>query len=123
MKTFILAFLAILLLNTGTAEAELRNISNAQLTLLRVHNMGTGFGPNGDQIDVEVVAKFAGHQGAFGFQLRNDQNRLVRQGMLDLLRDAFNNNWRVNIDYEIRRSNDVVIRRNGVIIRLWLTKP
>lgn len=88
------------------------------MTLLRVHDVGTKYGPPADQIDVEVVIWLDSQPGkAFGFQLRNDSNRPVRQGMLDLLRDAFNNNWTVTIHYEINPGLN-----NGVIRRVWLTK-
>jgi hypothetical protein len=69
--------------------------------LLRVHELGSGYGPPTDFIDVEVVAQFVGDTAdAYGFQLRTDSNQPVWQGMLDLLRDAFNNNWIANIDYD-----------------------
>ena len=42
---------------------------------------------------------------AFGFQLRDDANGPARQGMLDLLRDAFNHGWIANIDFDIPRGN------------------
>lgn len=92
--------------------------TSGKLNFLRVHDVGTGYGPATDKINVEVVVQLDGKPGyAFGFQLRNDQNRPVRQGMLDLLRDAFNNNWDVTIDYEIANGN-----KNGIIRRIWLTK-
>ncbi len=92
--------------------------SSGRLTLLRVHKKGSKYGPNNDRIDVEVVVWLDSEPGkAFGFQLRNDDNRPARQGMLDLLRDAFNNNWSTTIDYEIGPS-----KSNGVILRVWLTK-
>ena len=89
------------------------------LSLLRVHELGSGYGPPTDSIDVEVVMQFVGDTAnTFGFQLRTDSNQPVRQGMLDLLRDAFNNNWTVHIDYETPPG-----KHNGVIVRVWLTKP
>jgi len=92
--------------------------TSGKLNFLRVHDVGTRYGPPTDQINVEAVIKLNSKPGyAFGFQLRNDQNRPVRQGMLDLLRDAFNNNWNVTIDYEIANDN-----KNGIIRRIWLTK-
>jgi len=92
--------------------------SSGKLTLLRVHKKSSKYGPNNDRIDVEVVVWLDSESGkAFGFQLRNDGNRPARQGMLDLLRDAFNNNWTTTIDYEIGPS-----KSNGVILRVWLTK-
>jgi hypothetical protein len=92
--------------------------ASGKVTLLRVHDMGTKYGPPTDQIDVEVVIWLDSQPGkAFGFQLRNDGNRPARQGMLDILRDAFNNNWTVTIDYDIDPD-----KKNGVIIRAWLKK-
>jgi hypothetical protein len=83
-----------------------------------VHDVGTGWGPSTDFIDVEVVIKLdSEHDKAFGFQLRNDSNRFARQGMLNLLRDAFNNDWTVSIDYDI--SPD---KTNGIIMRVALVR-
>jgi hypothetical protein len=99
------------------AHAALQQASG-KVTMLRVHDVGTKYGPSTDQIDVEVVIRLNSQPGkAFGFQLRNDNNRPARDGMLDLLRDAFNNNWTVTIDYNINPG-----KKNGVIIRTWLTK-
>lgn len=92
--------------------------SSGKLTFLRVHDVGTGFGPPSDFIDVEVVIQIDTKPGeSFGFQLRNDANRAVRQGMLDLLRDAFNTNATVVIDYDSQPP-----KKNSVIIRVALTK-
>lgn len=86
--------------------------------MLRTHDVGTAYGPPTDRIDVEVVIWLDTRPGyAFGFQLRDDAQRAARQGMLDLLRDAYNNNWQVTIDYNIDDG-----KTNGVIIRTWLTK-
>jgi hypothetical protein len=92
--------------------------SSGKLTFLRVHDVGTGFGPSSDQIDVEVVMKLSSEPDrAVGFQLRNDSNRPARQGMLDLLRDAFNHDWTVTADYNLDEG-----KNNGVAIRVALTK-
>lgn len=99
------------------ARADLLNASG-KLTLLRVHDVGTGFGPAGDQIDGEVIIKLNTQQGkSFGFTLRNDANSLTHQGMLDLLRDAWKNDWTVHIDYEIDSG-----KNNGRLFRLWVSK-
>jgi hypothetical protein len=91
---------------------------DGKVTLLRVHDVGTKFGPPNDQLDVEVIVQLNTEPGqAFGFQLRNDTNSLARQGMLNLLRDAFNQNWTVTIDYFIDDG-----KKHGPIIRAWLTK-
>ena len=87
--------------------------SKGRITFLRVHDVGTGFGPPSDFLDVEVVVQLDSQPGkSFGFQLRNDNNRPARQGMLDLLRDAFANNFPVLIDYNVTPP-----KVNGVIIR------
>ncbi len=92
--------------------------SSGKLTFLRVHNVGSKFGPPADQIDVEVVFKISTHPNrAMGFRLRNNDNRPVRQGMLDLLRDAFNNNWTAVVDYDLDTG-----KKNGVAIRIALKK-
>ena len=92
---------------------------SGQLSLLRVHERASGFGPPTDFIDVEVVVQFKGHPTDFhGFQLRSDANLPARQGMLDLLRDAFNHGWIANIDHETKPG-----KHHGIILRVWLTKP
>jgi hypothetical protein len=90
-----------------------------RLSLLRVHELGTKYGPPSDQIDVEVVVQFHGSPSrAFGFKLRDDSRGPAREGMLGLLRDGFNHGWIVGIDYDITTGHS-----NGVLMRVWLTKP
>ena len=92
--------------------------SSGKLALLRVHDVGTAYGPPNDTIDVEVILWLDTKPGmAFGFQLRDDANRPARQGMLDLLRDALAHGYTVTIDYNIENG-----KKNGVIIRTWVTK-
>jgi hypothetical protein len=82
-------------------------------TFLRVHDVGSGFGPPADFIDGEVVVQVDSAPGrSFGFQLRADQNEAARKGMLDTLRTAFNAHRRVRLDY--RRTGI----KNGVLIRV-----
>ena len=74
--------------------------AEGKVTFLRVHDVGTGWGPPTDFLDVEVVIKIDSEEDrAFGFQLRDDTNENTHRGMLDLLRDAFTRNGRVRIDY------------------------
>jgi hypothetical protein len=120
-KTKLLVVLAIIalagVLAANPANADLRE-STGKITFLRVHDVGTGFGPPSDFIDVEVVIQLDSRPGeSFGFQLRADANRAARQGMLDLLRDAFENNLNVTIDYNIEPP-----KKNGVIIRVALRR-
>jgi hypothetical protein len=91
--------------------------TSGTLSLLRVHDVGTGYGPPSDQIDVEVVVQFTGRPAdAYGFQLRDDGNQVARRGMFDLLRDGFNHGHTVHIDYDASAG-----AHNGVIRRVWLT--
>lgn len=91
--------------------------SAGKINFLRVHDVGTGWGPPGDQLDVEVIVKLLTKPDfAFGFQLRNDGNRVARQGMLDLLRDAYANGWTVTLDYDIADG-----KKNGKLIRVAIT--
>jgi hypothetical protein len=71
-----------------------------RVTLLRVHDVGTGFGPPGDQLDGEVVVFLDSQpEKAFGFRLRTGADRPVAEGMLDLLRDAFNSDRLVRLEF------------------------
>jgi hypothetical protein len=97
--------------------ADLRN-SQGKLTFLRAHDVGTGFGPPGDALDVEVVFILnSDPTAAFGFQLRADGNQPVRQAMVDLLRDAFVNNLTVGVDYFIDPG-----KHNGLAFRIALQR-
>lgn len=94
--------------------------SRGKVTFLRVHDVGTRFGPGDDQIDVEVVWKLSSVPDRhIGFQLRDDKHRAARQGMLDLLRDAFTHDHTALVDYSIDLDND---KKNGEAIRVALTK-
>jgi hypothetical protein len=101
---------------TITASAQVN--ASGRLTLLRVHDVGTGFGPPTDFIDVEVVIALDSQPGKFfGFQLRNDSKLPARQGMLDLMRDAFERNLIVNIDFFQNPG-----KNNNILFRTWLSK-
>ncbi len=88
------------------------------LSLLRIHDVGTGYGPGSDFIDVEVVIAFRNESGkAYGFRMRNDTNAISHQAMLNLLRDAFENQWNVVINVEIPTG-----KNNGILNRVWVTR-
>jgi hypothetical protein len=98
--------------NTDHPIGSLLN-AQGRVTFLRVHDVGTGFGPATDFIDGEVVIRLDTLPGrGFGFRLRADGDEGVGRGMLDLLRVAFDRNSRVSIDY-IRTG-----LRNGRILRV-----
>lgn len=96
----------------------LRNTSG-KIKMLRVNEVGDRFGPAADFIQAEVIVQLDHQTGdtASGFKLRADANQPVRQGMLDLLRDAFNHGWRVHFDHEVPAG-----KAKGTIIRVWVTK-
>ncbi len=93
--------------------------TSGKIKMLRVNEVGDRFGPAADFIQAEVIVQLDTHPAgaASGFKLRADANQPVRQGMLDLLRDAFNNGWRVHFDHEVSTG-----KRKGTIIRVWVTK-
>jgi hypothetical protein len=66
-----------------------------------VHKRGTKFGPPDDQIDAEVIVFLNTEpEKAFGFQLRDDNDRPANEGMLGLLRDSFNRDRPVRLEFE-----------------------
>jgi hypothetical protein len=89
-----------------------------KVVFLRAHDLGTGFGPPNDQLDVEAVFSLnAISDGAMGFQLRNDDKLPARQAMFSLLRDAFANDLPVTADFFIDPG-----KKNGTAIRIALTR-
>jgi len=89
-----------------------------KIVFLRAHDLGTLYGPPNDELDVEAVFILnAIGDGAYGFQLRNDDTLPARQAMFSLLRDAFVNNLTVIADYLIDPG-----KQNGVAIRVALIR-
>ena len=110
-------FLAFLTMAQPSVAADLLQTSG-KLSFLRVHQLGSKYGPPQDQIDAEVVVKFTNQSDkAFGFQLRENAQGPAHRAMLDILRDAFENDWPVTIDYLIDPG-----KKNGLILRVWVTK-
>lgn len=71
-----------------------------RITLLRIHDVGTGFGPPGDQLDGEIVVFLDTQpEKAFGLRLRADANRAAAEGMLSVLRDVFNRDRVVRLEF------------------------
>jgi hypothetical protein len=74
--------------------------AEGRITLLRVHDLGTGYGPPADHLDAEVIVNLDSEpEKAFGLQLRTGAERPKAEGMLALLRDAFARDRRVRIDF------------------------
>jgi photosystem II stability/assembly factor-like uncharacterized protein len=84
-----------------------------RVTLLRVHEVGTGYGPPTDFLDAEVIVTLDTAPGkAFGFKLRDDEDEAARRGMLDLLRDALNHSRTIRIEYvQVAGRNNLRILR------------
>jgi hypothetical protein len=105
-----------------TAKAEITAIGGrlrsppGQLSLLSVNEIGDDSSLFVDSTTTEVTVALNNNPMTFGFQVRNDRNRPAHQGMLDLLRDAFNNNWTVTVDYFT--FDDM----NGLVKRVDLSK-
>lgn len=91
-----------------------------KLAFLRVHELGSGFGPPFDFIDVEVVVGIHEAEGGFGFTLRNDDRRFAHSGMLDTLRDAFDADTVVEVEYEVDPGEFGKV--NGTILRVTRRK-
>jgi len=105
-------------LKSGETAAATVGTASGTLSLLRIHDVGTGFGPAGDFLDAEVIIRFNGDPTkAYGFQLRDDANRPVREGMLELLRDAYDKNWTVTVNYYAETG-----RNNSVLFRVWVSR-
>lgn len=94
--------------------------ATGELSYLRVHEVGSGFGPHSDFIDVEVVCGVRGKDGGFGCTLREDGNRFAHAGMLDLLRDAFNQDTVIEIEYVVDPGEFGKV--NGTILRVTRRK-
>jgi photosystem II stability/assembly factor-like uncharacterized protein len=71
-----------------------------KISLLRVHALGSKYGVPPDQLDVEVIVRLdSSPEIGLGFQLRDNDHEATARGMLNILRDAFNHNHRVHIEY------------------------
>jgi len=95
-------------------------VATGKLAFLRVHRLGSGFGPPSDFIDVEVVIGIKGATGAFGFTIRDDDKQFAHHGMLDLLRDAHKADSVVEVEYDL--PNVEVGQTNGIILRVTRRK-
>jgi hypothetical protein len=74
--------------------------TGGRIELLRVHDVGSGFGPPTDQLDAEVIVLLDSEpEKAFGFKLRPGADERVARGMLDLLRAAFERDVRVHLEF------------------------
>lgn len=84
---------------TGDPIGSVLN-ATGRVTLLRAHDVGTGFGPPDDRIDVEGVLQVDTQPGmSFGLTLRTGADSADHAAMFDLLRDALRRNRPITFDY------------------------
>ena len=78
-------------------------IKNQQgkISLLRVHEVGSGWGAGSDQLDAEVIFKIAGDAANYAF---------------GLLKEAASKNLTIHFDYNERTG-----KKNHPAIRIWIT--
>ena len=75
--------------------------TTGRITLLRVHDVATGFGPPDDRLDAEVIVQLDTERDkAFGFRLRADTAESKARAQLDQLRAAFTANRPVRLEYQ-----------------------
>ncbi len=96
--------------------------ASGRLRFLRVNDVGGSFGPCPNCITAEVVFNFVSSNNWYGLRLLNDANLPAHQAAVDLLRDAFNNNWTVQVDY----SDDGLANRTNFPVgfgRVTISRP
>lgn len=95
-----------------------RKRSRGKVTFFRVHRE-RGYGPPRDHIPVHVVVRLDDDSPLeLGFPLAEDENRLVHEAWVAMLRDAFSHRLTV----EILSDHDTEEGNNGVIRDLVLTR-
>jgi hypothetical protein len=111
-------------LDLDARPVKMRNLigevlaARGRVKLLRVNDIGSGYGPPTDKIDAEVVMELDTQPGrAFGFKLRKDAKLAANKAMLDLLRDAFAHDHPIAIEYKRTGLS------NGELIRASLLSP
>ena len=92
---------------------------SGDITRLRAHERGTGFGPRDDHIDVEAVGQISSEpRHFFGLRLRTDDTLPSREVMFALLRDGLvHDQLQTTVEYDINTDDG---KRNGILIRVEL---
>jgi photosystem II stability/assembly factor-like uncharacterized protein len=74
--------------------------ARGRIDFLRVHDVGTGYGPPTDFLDAEVVVRLdSDPRNAFGFQLREGTDEAKNAAMLSGLQSAFTRRTPVTLEY------------------------
>ncbi len=114
-RIFLILCLVTILLLDADAQVE---ATTGKVTFLRINRVGGSYGPASDKLDAEVIIKMSSKSGyAFGFKLRKDDDELTHQGMLMILKESFNNDRNVKIEYTTEGS-----KKNLFILRVILEK-
>jgi hypothetical protein len=117
MKKKILLILSLIAVLTSYVHAQVE-ATTGKVTFLRINRVGGKYGPPNDQIDAEVIFKMSTKpDNAFGFQLRKDNDQLTHQAMLLLLKEAFNSDRSISIEY----TKDGT-KKNLMVIRVFVEK-
>jgi len=86
--------------------------TSGKINFLRVHERGTKYGPDNDQLDAELIVRVEGDLQSYGLGLQNNDNLPAAEAMFSLLLEAFNANIPVTIEYkwEPGRNNHYLFR-------------
>lgn len=75
-------------------------VASGKIAFLRVHDLGTGYGPPDDYLDAEMIVRLETTPDlALGLQLRQGSLRADHEAMGSLLREAWRSGSPVGIDY------------------------
>ncbi|MBI1731075.1 hypothetical protein HYR53_10750 [Candidatus Acetothermia bacterium] len=113
--TMLIGGLGAYIVGAGPGPDFNASIQNAtgKVIYLRTNDIGVGYGPSTDFLDAEVIFALdaTGPNVAYGFKLRNDSNGSADKAAFDLLRDAFTNNWtvQVGVNTEPGKSNHLIV--------------
>lgn len=103
----------------GQESRELLVTATGIVTMLSVEESGRACGPLGDRTLGDVVVRLDREPTrTFSYCLGRGDQRTAALGMLDLLADAYENTFTVELDY-----TDSPAHEHGYIRRVWLTKP
>lgn len=87
-----------------------------RVSFLRVHEVGSGWGPRDDHLDAEVIVRLdRSDRLACGFKLRADADLPVHRAMFDLLQSAFVDKAMTTLDVDLARGQS-----NGTLLRVWV---
>ncbi len=76
--------------------------ASGRVSMLRVHEVGSGYGPDTDPTPGEVIVQLDTEPArTFGLPLRNDREEAVGVAQLELLRSSLEKGFPIHIEYEV----------------------